>query len=234
MKQAKQVEKVRSHLKLSYRDALKSVKATASGPQNPVQRPAPSMASIAPPAPGNPSPKSKPAETKLCPITTTVGTQTTDIQTKPTLQNMPVDQFIELLIKLLSLCKPNENPEFLNVATRLIKDTFHIEQPTSIQAENCPSQSSSMEPYCGQEETPLPELSQIIADDEMSEMVEPSPVLGAPLRPRMTVKYRKAAVAYPASRDGDGEHRSKGKTIPSSMTRNVLNMPSSKCPTKKK
>ena len=235
MKEAKQVEKAHSLLKLSYRDALKSVRATAPAPQNPVQRPASSMASIVSPAPGNPSLESRPAGTRPCPITSTVGTQTTDMQRKPTLQNVPVDQFIELLIKLLSLCKPNENTDFLNVATRLIKETFHIEQPSSIQLEHCSPQSSSTEPYRGLDEIPLTELTQIIDDDEMSEMVaEPSLVLGAPPRPRMTVKYRKATVANPASQDGDGKHRPKGKTLPSSMTRNVLNMPSSKCPTKKK
>ncbi|XP_018013677.1 phenoloxidase-activating factor 1 [Hyalella azteca] len=71
----------------SFGDAENLPEALASGdyandalcPQNPVQRPAPSMACIVPPAPGNPSPKPKPAETKLCPTTTTVMTNLLDL-----------------------------------------------------------------------------------------------------------------------------------------------------------
>lgn len=230
MRQAKQVEKARSNLKVSYRDALKSVRASA--PQNPVLTPVTSMTPIVSPAPVNSRVESR----RPCPATRTICTQTIDVQAKPTLQNIPVEQFIELFSKLLSICKPNDNTNFLDVATKLIKETLCLEQSPTIQIEPSPLQSLSTEAYHSLDDVPLLELPQNITDEEMSDGgAEPSPVLGAPSRHRLVVPSRKLPATDPAALDGASDSLlSKSKVKATLMTKNVLHKQPSKWPSKKK
>ena len=178
MKQAKQVEKTRSCSKISYRDALKLVKASA--PQNSIQQPAASASRTLNTSSTLANQHVKLRSKVTGPATCTVGTQTADVQIRPTLQNVPVNHFIELLSKLLSLCKPNDNTDFLSVATKLTRDTLHLEQSSGIQTELDSTQKSSHGPYHSLDEVPLLELPLSSADEGTTEaLFQPSPVLGA-------------------------------------------------------
>lgn len=234
MKQAKQVEKVRSYSKLSYRDALKVVR---SSPQNSSLNPKPSglRSPVLSTKLANHLGKSKSVDTGYRAPTCTVSTQTENVLEKPTLQNVPVCHLIKLLSKLLSLCKPNANIDFLDVVTKLTRDALHLEEPSGRQAEQDPPQNPGRV-YLTLDEVPLLELPLSATDEEMTEaLIQPSPVLGAPPRRRAATLYGKSPVIDSAALEGgSNQHSSKSKTKSTIMTKNVEGMQFSKCQPRKK
>jgi hypothetical protein len=132
MKEAKVVEKTRVEQKMSYRDALRFVKQSTNKPNQandaicPTASPSQFTRSSFTSEKETWAQRIKPKHLSA-PQTVTTGTQTHN--PTPTLQDLTVTQFVELLSKIIAQCTKTENSDIPKIVSDLTKDTLQLKRP---------------------------------------------------------------------------------------------------------
>jgi hypothetical protein len=136
MKEAQEVEKVRTRQGITYGDALRAVRlsannneANAVSTKNPNRYvPQPALISVASNEPRTWAQKAKSQHNHTIQVLST-GTQTQDDLTPFTMQGITINKFIELMCKIISLYKHSDNVDIVKTVTDLTKEALNHVSP---------------------------------------------------------------------------------------------------------
>jgi len=241
MKEAKAVERIRVEQNISYRDALKLVKQSvnknwrqACDAERSVTTPSqPNLSSYPTPEQRTWAQRVKPNHCQA-PQSVTTGTQT-DSPT-PTLQSLTVNQFVELMSKIISLCAKTDNLDTMKIVNDLTRETLQLDSSKLDLTTDSTNSRSALLPATSartscvpasksnQAETPM------IMDTEITEVsIEPSPIIGKNSR-----KAAQGTIKLIGNQTtSKGKNKSKGNCLPLASARDSAEVSKQCLPTKK-